>query len=127
MHLLRRQAHPEIGLVKLERVRISQWLVALALFALALLPRGAALASYLLFAADFTRELMALGESDTLVRREEVAQFFGWQPRWSDDGHGLADGPAGAPAQHASGLADPIAHESVHYFAGPRDASPLPA
>ena len=40
--------------------------------------RGAALASYLLFESPFTRELMSLGESDTLARRDEVMQFFGW-------------------------------------------------
>jgi NTE family protein len=40
--------------------------------------RGTALASYLLFEAPFTRELMALGEADTLARRDEVMQFFGW-------------------------------------------------
>jgi len=40
--------------------------------------RGAALASYLLFESDYTRELMALGEADTLVRRHEVLKFFGW-------------------------------------------------
>jgi len=40
--------------------------------------RGTALASYLLFEAPFTRELMALGEKDTLDRRDEVMQFFGW-------------------------------------------------
>jgi NTE family protein len=40
--------------------------------------RGAALASYLLFEAPFTRELMALGEADTQARRDEVLQFFGW-------------------------------------------------
>jgi NTE family protein len=37
---------------------------------------GAALASYLLFEADYTRELMALGEKDTEARRAEVLQFF---------------------------------------------------
>ncbi len=42
-------------------------------------PRGAALASYLLFEAPFTRALMALGEADTLARRDEVLAFFGWQ------------------------------------------------
>lgn len=41
--------------------------------------RGAALASYLLFEADYTRELMALGVTDTLARRAEVMRFFGWQ------------------------------------------------
>jgi NTE family protein len=40
--------------------------------------RGAALASYLLFEADFTRELMDLGEADTEARRDEVLDFFGW-------------------------------------------------
>jgi NTE family protein len=40
--------------------------------------RGTALASYLLFESGFTRELMALGEADTLARRDEVLQFFGW-------------------------------------------------
>ena len=40
--------------------------------------RGAALASYLLFEPGYTRELMALGEADTLARRDEVLAFFGW-------------------------------------------------
>ena len=40
--------------------------------------RGAALASYLLFEAPFTRELMALGEADTRARAGEVRAFFGW-------------------------------------------------
>jgi NTE family protein len=40
--------------------------------------RGAALASYLLFEAPYTRELMALGEADTEARRDEVLRFFGW-------------------------------------------------
>ncbi len=47
--------------------------------------RGAALASYLLFESGYTRELMALGEADTLARRDEVLAFFNWpakeQPR----------------------------------------------
>lgn len=42
--------------------------------------RGAALASYLLFEAPYTRALMALGEADTLARRAEVLAFFGWRP-----------------------------------------------
>lgn len=40
--------------------------------------RGAALASYLLFEAAYTRELMALGRADTLAMRAEVCHFFGW-------------------------------------------------
>ena len=40
--------------------------------------RGAALSSYLLFEAPYTRELMALGEADTDARRAEVLAFFGW-------------------------------------------------
>ena len=40
--------------------------------------RGSALASYLLFEAPYTRELMALGEADTDARRDEVLRFFGW-------------------------------------------------
>ncbi|MDR2239457.1 MAG: patatin-like phospholipase family protein [Zoogloeaceae bacterium] len=40
--------------------------------------QASALASYLLFDAGFTRELMALGRADTLARRDEVLDFFGW-------------------------------------------------
>jgi NTE family protein len=39
---------------------------------------GAALASYLLFEAPYTRELIALGVADTHARRSDVLQFFGW-------------------------------------------------
>jgi NTE family protein len=42
--------------------------------------RGAALASYLLFEAPYTRELVALGVTDTMARRDEVCSFFGWTP-----------------------------------------------
>ena len=38
--------------------------------------RGSALASYLLFEQSFTRELIALGESDTYNKRDEVLAFF---------------------------------------------------
>jgi NTE family protein len=40
--------------------------------------RNAALASYLLFEAEYTRELMALGHEDTMQRRDEIGKFFGW-------------------------------------------------
>lgn len=41
--------------------------------------QGSALASYLLFESRYTRELMALGEADTLARQDAVCRFFGWQ------------------------------------------------
>jgi NTE family protein len=43
--------------------------------------RGAALASYLLFEAPYTRELMALGVADTMRREADVLRFFGWQKK----------------------------------------------
>ncbi len=39
--------------------------------------KGAALASYLLFEKPFTSELMRMGFSDALKRREDVLRFFG--------------------------------------------------
>lgn len=63
--------------------------------------RGAALASYLMFEAPYTQELMTLGETDTMNRRDEVATFFGWDRRHRQRG---ADHPQ---AQYSR--ADPVA------------------
>jgi NTE family protein len=56
--------------------------------------RGAALASYLLFEAPYTRELMALGVADTQARRDEVVSFFRWGE--SDVAPAPGEAPAGA-------------------------------
>ena len=56
--------------------------------------RGSALASYLLFEAPFTQALMALGEADTVARKDEVLRFFGWDlmvPGRLRDGTGRPD------------------------------------
>jgi NTE family protein len=39
--------------------------------------RGSALASYLLFEASYTCELVAMGQRDTLAMRDDVLAFFG--------------------------------------------------
>lgn len=38
---------------------------------------GSSLASYLLFEADYTRELIRMGMADTMAKRDEVYAFFG--------------------------------------------------
>jgi len=37
------------------------------------------MASYLLFEADYTLELIALGREDARRQREQVIEFFGWR------------------------------------------------
>lgn len=51
---------------------------------------GSLLASYLMFESDFTCEMIALGEADTLARREELLAFLGGSS---------ADGDAAAPRE----------------------------
>lgn len=41
--------------------------------------KGGALASYLLFEARYTRELMDLGHADALRQEDEICRFFGWK------------------------------------------------
>jgi NTE family protein len=60
--------------------------------------RGAALASYLLFEAPYTRELMALGVTDTMNRRDDVLRFFGW----AEPVRAAASMPAATPQAVAS-------------------------
>lgn len=63
--------------------------------------KGGALASYLLFEADYTRKLMALGHADALRQEDEICRFFGWDlvPPAPRSGRTKI---AGSPAQEAT-------------------------
>ncbi len=65
--------------------------------------RGSAFASYLLFEQPFTRELIDLGERDTMARRDEVARFFGWCRRQRRDQPPPTEKERRARAQQATG------------------------
>ncbi|AOK30726.1 MULTISPECIES: patatin-like phospholipase family protein [Burkholderia] len=75
-------------------------------------PAGASFASYLLFEAEFTRELVELGYRDANAQRERLAQWIA-----------AADRGGGPDAERAQGVADASAAGSAANAAGARDVA----